>query len=128
MNIIKNKKHIPIACCLYIKSDCPDILEDKYESYSVEDIVDWFISRVNYNKLFKDIFSINIPMKEETITPIYSRYYYCNEAMGEDIVRDHDHLNGKLRGYANKNVTSKLRIHSYQYMHLILLIMIITYF
>ena len=50
--IIKNKKHIPIACGLYIKSNYPDILEDKYESYSGEDIVDWFISRVNhYNKL-----------------------------------------------------------------------------
>ena len=46
--IIKNKKHIPIACGLYIKSDYPDILEDKFESYSGEDIVDWFLSRVNH--------------------------------------------------------------------------------
>ena len=40
-------------------------------------------------------------MKEETITPLYSRCYYCNEEMGEDIVRDHDRLNGKFRGYAH---------------------------
>ena len=40
-------------------------------------------------------------MKEETITPLYSRCYYCNENLGEDIVRDHDHLNGKFRGYAH---------------------------
>ena len=60
-------------------------------------MVDWFISRVNqYNKLFKDIFEIKIPMKEETITPFYSRCYYCYAEMGEDIVRDQDHLNGKL--------------------------------
>ena len=52
--IIKNKKHIPIACGLYIKSDYPDILDDMYESYSGEDKVDWIISRVNhYNKLLK---------------------------------------------------------------------------
>ena len=51
--IIKDGKHVPIACGLYIKSDYPDILEDKYESYSGKDIVYWFISRVNYyNKLF----------------------------------------------------------------------------
>ena len=35
--IIKDGKHVPIACGLYIKSDYPDILEDKYESYSGED-------------------------------------------------------------------------------------------
>ena len=92
-------------------------MEDKNESYSGEDpqsggstdIVDWFVERVDYyNNLFKDIFSINIPLKEESITPsakrfhpLYSRCYYCNENLGEDVVRDHDHLNGKFRGYAH---------------------------
>ena len=28
--LIKNRKHIPIACGLYIKSEYPNILEDKY--------------------------------------------------------------------------------------------------
>ena len=54
---IKNKKHIPIACGLYIKSDYSDTLEDMYESYSGEDIVDWFISRVNpYKKNYLKIY------------------------------------------------------------------------
>ena len=132
--IIKDGKHLPIACGLYIKSDYPDILEDRYESYlqssnSVdcgEDNTDWFVEKVDYyDKLFKDIFSINIPLNEDTITPLTNMCYYCNENLGEDVVRDHDYLNGKFRGYARLNVTSKLRIHSYQYMHLILLIMII---
>ena len=108
--IIKDSKHLPTACGLYVKSDYPDILEDKYESFSGEDpqsggstdIVDWIVERVDYNnKLFKDIFSINIPLKEASITPLYSRCYYCNENLGEDIVRDHDYLNGKFRGYAH---------------------------
>ena len=100
--IIKDSKHLPIACGLYIKSDYPYILEDKYVSYSGEDIVAWFVERVDYyNKLFKDIFSINIPLKEDSITPLYSRCYYCNDNLGEDVVRDHDHLNGKFRGYAH---------------------------
>ena len=141
--IIKDGKHLPIACGLYLKSDYPDILEDKYECYCGEDpqngsstdVVEWFISRVDhYDKLFKDIFSINIPLKEETITPLYSRCYYCNENLGEDpetgfkdIVRDHDHLNGNLEDMLTINVTSKLRIVLFQCMHLILLIMIIIY-
>ena len=100
--IIKNKKHIPIACGLYIKSDYPDTLEDKYESYSGKDIADWFISRVNhYNKLFKDIFEINSPLNEDTITPLTTECFYCRENLGNDIVRDHDHLNGKFKGYAH---------------------------
>ena len=62
----------------------------------------------HYNKLFKDIFSINIPLKKDSITPsakrfhrLYSKCYYCNENLGEPVVRDHDHLNGKFRGYAH---------------------------
>ena len=38
--IIKNKKHVPIACGLYIKSDYQVIIEDKYECYCGEDVVD----------------------------------------------------------------------------------------
>ena len=51
-----------------------------------------------YNKLFEEIFSIIIPLKEDSITPLTIQCYYCNEYMDEDIVRDH-HL-GKIRGYA----------------------------
>ena len=40
-------------------------------------------------------------MKENSITPLYNRCYYCNENLGEDVVRDHDHLNGKFRGCAH---------------------------
>ena len=84
------------------KSDYPDILEDKYECNCGDKVIYWFVDRVDhYNNLLKDIFSINISMKEETITPLYSRCYYCNENLGEDIVRDHDHLNRKFRGYAH---------------------------
>ena len=84
------------------KSVYPDILEDKYECNCGDKVVDWFVERVDYhNKLFNDIFGINIPMKEETITPLYSRCYYGNEEMNNDIVRDHDHLNGQFIGYAH---------------------------
>ena len=66
--IIKNRKHIPIACGIYIKSDYPDILEDKYASFVSEKVVDWFISRMCYYKnFFKEIFNMNIALKEDSI-------------------------------------------------------------
>ena len=62
-----------------------------------------------YNKLYKDIFIINIPLKEDSVTPLFNVCYYCKDCMDGDIVRDHDHLNGKLRGYAHNkcNLQSK---------------------
>ena len=72
------------------------------QSGNCVDIVDWFVSRVNYyNKLFKDIFEIHIPLNEDTITPLNTECFYCRENLSNDIVRDHDHLNGKFRGYAH---------------------------
>ena len=46
--IIKDVKHLPIACGLYIKSDYLYILEDEYESYCGDKVVDWFIGRMSY--------------------------------------------------------------------------------
>ena len=54
----------------------------------------------NYNNLFKEIFSIFIPLKEDSNTPLTIQCYYCNKYLSEDIVRDHDHPKGKFRGYA----------------------------
>ena len=54
----------------------------------------------HYNKFFREIFTINIALKEDSVTPLHIECYYCNEYMGEDIVRDHDHLNSKFKGYA----------------------------
>ena len=97
---MKNRKHNPFACGLYIKSDYPDILEDEHESYCGDDpqnggstdVIIWFISRMSYyNKLFEEIFSIFIPLKEDSNTPLTIQCYYCNKNMSEDIVRDHDH-------------------------------------
>ena len=57
--IIKDGKHLPIACSLYIKKEYSDILEDKYESNYGDKVVDSFVDRVDYyNKLFEDIFEI----------------------------------------------------------------------
>ena len=49
--------------------------------------------------MFKDVFEINIPLNEDTITPLTTECFYCRENLGNDIDRDHDLLNGKFRGY-----------------------------
>ena len=41
--MIKDGKHLPIACGLYIKSDYLDILEDMYECNCGDEVVDWFV-------------------------------------------------------------------------------------
>ena len=51
-SVIENGKHLPIACGLYIKSDYSDILEDEYEIYCGEEVVDWFIGKMShYNEI-----------------------------------------------------------------------------
>ena len=108
--IIKDRKHckawtmshIPIACGIHIKIDYPDILEEKYEKYFGKDIVDWFLVRMRYyNKIFKETICLKIQSKEDSITPLYTNCYYCNHELGTDIVRDHDHLDGKFTWYAH---------------------------
>ena len=44
--------------------------------------------------------TINVPLKEDNITPLTNMCYYCKNNISGDIVRDHDHLNAKFRGYA----------------------------
>ena len=46
--------------------------------------------------------------------------------MGNDIVRDRDHINGKFRGYAHNMCNLQAKSNFVSYMHLILLIMITT--
>ena len=45
--------------------------------------------------------NIKIPLKEGTITSLYTNCYYCNEEIRDEIARDHDQLNGEFIGYAH---------------------------
>ena len=39
-------------------------------------------------------------MNVESVTGEPTICFYCIKNLGEDVVRDHDHFNGKFRGYA----------------------------
>ena len=51
-------------------------------------------------------------MNVETVTGEPTMCFYCNKKLGEDVVRDHDHFNGKFRGYAHNicNLNAKIPI------------------
>ena len=42
---------------------------------------------------------INVPLTEQTFTPLTTDLYYCKKELGEECVRDHNHLNAVLRVY-----------------------------
>ena len=72
----------------------------------MDDVIDRVVERVHcYNKQFKEKIKINIPFKEETVTPLSDACYYCKEELSDNCVRDHDHLNGIFRGYAYNKCT-----------------------
>ena len=50
-------------------------------------------------------------MKEDSITPFNNMCFYCKDYMDGDIVRDHDLLNGKFRGYAHNKCSLKAKIN-----------------
>ena len=53
-----------------------------------------------YNKLLTDIFKINITFKEETVTELLNKRFYCNREIEKDCVGDNNHWNGVFRAYA----------------------------
>ena len=62
----------------FIKSEYPNILENKFETYCGEDAVYWFLDKNDYySKVYNDTFKTKIPLKEETVTQFASGCYYC---------------------------------------------------
>ena len=98
---MKNK----ISCAIYIKSNQSDVLKSKLEHYCGEDLISWSGGKIdNYSKLFRDMFKINIPLKEENATPPTTDYCYCEKNVGNDCVRDHNHLNGVYQRSCSQQV------------------------
>ena len=122
-------KLIIVACALTIESDYPDILESRLENLIGADSVDWLVSRVDYyNRLFKDIFQVNITLEKETETPL-TNCFYCKEELRNSCVEDHNHLNSAVRGHAHSNCNPQAENYFlYHYMLTMHLNMIIIFF
>ena len=66
---------------------------------------------------------INVPLTEKAFTSLTTDLYYYKEELGEECVRDHNHLNAVLRVYAQNrcNLTIKAILHPYMLtIHLIM--------
>ena len=91
-------KQIPIAVGIYLISP----FRNEYYSYFGVDCVAWFVNKMlTLEKIASEYFETNIPLEiEEGIASQESFQqsticWLCENPLGEDTVRDHDHRTGK---------------------------------
>ena len=109
-------KQIPIAVGFYLISP----FGNNYSSYFGESCVTWFVNEMlTLEKIASIYFETNIPLE---ITPEIEESFQqskvcwlCENPLGEDTVRDHDHLTGKYRGAAHNrcNLNCKKKASSF---------------
>ena len=99
-------KQIPIAVGFYIISP----FGNNYSSYFGEPCVTWFVKEMlTLENIASNYFETNLPLEitpEEGVASQESFQqskvcWLCENPLGEDTVRDHDHLTGKYRGAAH---------------------------
>ena len=103
----KQGKHQKAAAVgLYLHSEIPELIQSEYFHHRGKDVVDVFCNWVeNMERRFQAIFAIDKPMiitpEEEYQFSKEENCYYCSRYLGNDRVRDHDHLTGKFRAAAH---------------------------
>ena len=109
-------KQIPIAVGYYIISP----FESKYSSYFGTDCTKWFVKEMlklelEANKYFKTNLELQITPQEEESFQLAEGCWLCENPLGGEKVRDHDHLTGKYRGAAHNicNIQSQQRSSSF---------------
>uniref|UniRef100_UPI003D0B846D hypothetical protein n=1 Tax=Sulfurimonas sp. TaxID=2022749 RepID=UPI003D0B846D len=107
-NTKKLKKQIGSSFGAYIKSNYPDLFKSQYYSYRKEDVIFQFCHWIkNIQSYFFNLLNRNIPLKmtkeDEDNFKNTINCYYCDKELGNDRVRDHDHLTGKYRGASHSN-------------------------
>ena len=105
-------KQIPIAVGFYLISP----FGNNYSSYFGESCVTWFVNEMlTLEKIANIYFETNIPLEIEEGEAAHAASqesfqqsaqlpkvcWLCENPLGEDTVRDHDHLTGKYRGAAH---------------------------
>ena len=118
-------KQIPIAVSFYLISPFVAPFGNEYCSYFGVDCVEWFLNKMlTLENIACNYFETNLeseitPQEEESFQQS-TRWWLCEQALrenplGDDKVRDHDHLTGKYRGAAlNKcNINCKQKSSSF---------------
>lgn len=106
------QEHIPYSIGYYVKCSYDDTLSF-YKSYTGTDCIEWFTTQLKqFSEDVETVFLCPLPMDE--LTPKQQADFYkattchiCEQALGDDRVRDHNHLfSGENK---NLNVTSNYR-------------------
>ena len=105
---IKYQKHKPVSFCYYVKSTLDDKFNQIFD-YVGEDAAEVFVKMLEKeSKYIKIIYNHVVPMEDLTAEEKFdfdnaSECHICKHDLGEDKVRDHNHLTGRYRGAAHSN-------------------------
>ena len=109
-------KQIPIAVGYYVISP----FGNYYYSYFGIDCTKWFVNRMLTlekiaSKYFKTNLELEMSQEEEVQFQLAGECWLCENPLGGEKVRDHDHLTGKYRGAAHNicNINCKQRSSSF---------------
>ena len=109
-------KQITIAVGYYVISP----FGNYYYSYCGTDCTKWFVNRMltlekNASKYFETNLELQIAPEEEESFKLAEECWLCENPLGGEKVRDHDHLTGKYRGAAHNicNINCKQRSSSF---------------
>ena len=109
-------KQIPIAVGYYVISP----FGNYYYSYFGTDCTKWFVNRMLTlekiaSKYFKTSLELEMSQEEEVQFQLAEECWLCENPLGGEKVRDHDHLTGKYRGAAHNicNINCKQRSSSF---------------
>ena len=123
-------KQIPIAVGFYLISP----FGNEYYSYFGESCVSWFVNEMmTLEELALEYFKTELPLlmsfEEEESFQQSKVCWMCENPLGEDTVRDHDHLTGKYRGATHNKCNlncKKNRVRLFPYFSTISVVMIVT--
>ena len=109
-------KHMPCAVGLYIHSQAEEIYPCRYESYTGQDVTQWFLKRLL--QITTDLMAILTDDKKLVMRPedwaLFNSTWdctICRKPIYDPTmkVRDHDHLTGRFRGVAHAGCNIQLQ-------------------
>ena len=115
-------KHIPSGFCYHIKCFDDTLYSQQpvtfVKEFNDDDVAQIFIDTLEKN--MKEIYtkfkfqkSMIMTMHDEMVYDNSTLCHICNEELGEDRVRDHYHLSGKIRGAAHEVCNLKYKVPNY---------------
>ena len=103
------QQHIANHIGCRLVSRYPNLLTDRYRQFDGEDCIEQFLKYL-FEMEYKvvDILNetnieMNLSAEEDSAFQSATHCWACNGVLGEDRVRDHDHLNGKYRGASHNH-------------------------